>query len=190
MGVFGKYPKASPLVSLTMNSRLLSFILNLAYPPVSFVPNGDEEVFRVYIYTDEGSPRLRSSGFTQGNSSNKQLLNIKSVISSSDIFILIIIIEKCIYHFETTLSLQQFATLPYDDRHEIRIWPIPRIMREAAWNHLIEYSENIGMSVLFKLFWGKIPALDMLINCRFIKSCVFGGLKRIAPIEHLIKDNS
>jgi len=48
-GVFGKYPKASPLVSLTTNYKFVSFILKRAKPPVNFVPNGELVVLRMYI---------------------------------------------------------------------------------------------------------------------------------------------
>ena len=49
MGVLGKYPSASPLVSLTMNYKLESFMLNLATPPVNLVPNTVELALRVNI---------------------------------------------------------------------------------------------------------------------------------------------
>jgi len=48
-GVLGKYPRASPFVSFTINYRLESFMLNLANPPVNFVWNGESVVLRVNI---------------------------------------------------------------------------------------------------------------------------------------------
>lgn len=41
-------------------------MLNLAYPPVSFVPKGEDSVFMVYIPTDAGKLRFRSEGLIQG----------------------------------------------------------------------------------------------------------------------------
>ena len=65
VGVLGKYPKASPLVSFTMNYKFESFILKRAKPPVSFVWKGESVMLRIKISTEEGNPRFISAGLVQ-----------------------------------------------------------------------------------------------------------------------------
>lgn len=64
-GVFGKYPRASPFVSLTTNSKLESSMLIRANPPVSLVWKGESVVFRVKIYIDGGRPWFIEFGLVQ-----------------------------------------------------------------------------------------------------------------------------
>ena len=96
MGVLGKYPRASPLVSFTTNSRLVSFILNLAYPPVSLVWKGESVVLRVKICMEEGSPRLSSAGCCQGSCQWRELM---MRVVSINIYARILIITRLLNIF-------------------------------------------------------------------------------------------